>query len=66
MNNLKNIIAKTIGLTSAISFAAVLVAPAFNFDLIGTTWAYLLLLSVLGCFFGTALISTTEEKGGAA
>lgn len=65
MNNSKNITAKTIALISAITFATVLGAPAFDFNLIGTTWAYLLLVSIIGCFFGTAATSATEEKGGA-
>ena len=69
MKNLKNIIAKTIVILSSIAFAALMgmAAPCFNFDIAGDTWCYLLLLSVLGAFFGvlaTEETEATEEKGG--
>lgn len=66
MKNLPNIIARTTALVSAIAFAAAMAAPAFNFyNLSNTSWVYLLLLSFLGCFFGTAATAATDEKGGA-
>lgn len=66
MKNLKKIIAKTIVILSSIAFVVLMgmAAPCFNFDIVGDTWCYLLLLSVLGAFFGALAIEEKEEKGG--